>query len=205
MRFVIRLVMLLLFGLPLATCAQGAGRVPLTVRNDDLVYRAGVRIVPDASVSADSGPPASQREMRVQASVTVTNVGRQPIVLGGWPNCFFTKLELRPAEGGRASVWDEERWRAAYQQATGVIVECDFAAELAERELAPGASITDERWASSPRVRDVLGDSLAVGRYVAVLRVRPRAAPRDAPPTIRLAAGQLVLRQPTASGGAPRR
>ena len=205
MRFVIRLVMLMLLELPFAACSQGAGRVPRTVRVDDIGYSARVRIVPDSSAPADPGLPASQPLTRVQAAVTVTNLGRQPVALGRWPNCFFTILELWPATGGRVPAWDEKLWRAAYEQATGVIVECDYAGELPERELVPGASVTLERQASSPWVRDVLGDSLAGGRYRAVLRVRPQAAPRDAPPSIRLAAGEVVLRQHATTRGAPPR
>jgi hypothetical protein len=84
-----------------------------------------------------------------------------------------------------------------------LIVECDFVGVAPEQELAPGASVTVERQASGPWVRDVLGDSLPAGRYRAVLRVRPHTAGRDAPPTLGLAAGEVVLRARAAARGRP--
>jgi hypothetical protein len=203
----IRLVTLALLGLPSVACSQGVGRVgrvPVTVQVGDIVYSARVRVVADSAV-ADPGAPPSQRVERVQAAVTVTNMGRKPVELGRWPNCFFTTLELWPATAApQAPAWDEERWRAAYQRTSGVIVECDFAGRP-ESELAPGASITVEREASSPLVRDILGDSLAADQYRAALRIRPHTAPRDAPPTIRLDAGKVVLVLQPSGGRAPPR
>ena len=184
-RFVMRLVVLTILELPLAGCARGTAGVPRTTRVGDLVYSARLRVVVDS--------PGTPRP-RAQAAVTVTNAGREPVALGSWPNCFFTTLELWPvARAARAPAWDEERWRAAYQRATGVIVECDFSGGPPERELAPGASVTLERSASSPLIRDVLGDSLPGGRYRAVLRVRPHNAAPDARPSTRLDAREVVL------------
>ncbi len=194
MRFIIRLAALMLLELPVAACAQGIGGVPRTARVGDLVYRARLRVFIDSSRAPIP---------RLQAAVTVTNAGREPVALGSWPNCFFTTLELWPAAGAReAPAWDEEHWRGAYQRATGVIVECDFASGPLEHELAPGESVTFERSASSPWVRDVLGDSLAGGRYRALLRVRPPNVAPDARPSILLDAGEVVLDRNAATGAA---
>ena len=75
-----------------------------------------------------------------------------------------------------------------------MIVECDFATVRARQELPPGASLTFEREASRPLVRHILGDSLRAGMYRAVFRIRLYTAPRDAQPSLRVAAGEIVLR-----------
>jgi len=192
-RLLIRLVLLALAALALlqvpAASAQDAGRPGRSARVGDIVYRARVRVVTEALT--DAGP-----EPRLQAAVTVTNVGRRPVVLPRWwPNCFFTTLELWRAAGGTrgAPAWNEERWRVEYERATGARVECDFSTARSEGELAPGASETFERDASRALLRDILGDSLQGGRYRAVLRVRPHTAARDARPTLALHAGEVVL------------
>lgn len=163
MRLVVGLVTLAPLALPPAAGAQNVGRTPRAVRVGDVVYRARVRVGPDSLVAAiGAGLP----DPRLQAAVTVTNVGDRPVSLGRWPNCFFTTLELwpvaarRPGGAGarRAPAWDEERWRVELKRATGIIVECDFSGGPQGRELRPGASATFERGASSPWVRDVLGD-----------------------------------------------
>lgn len=195
MRHILGLATLVLLELAFTGCAGNVGRGQRTARVDAILYSAHVRAVHDSF-----GAP----EPLLQAVVTVTNTGRQPVALGPWPNCFFTTLELRPVDGGGLGpAWAEDRWRSAYARTTGIIVECDFASGSQEQALAPGASITFERQASRLKVSDVLGDSLPGGRYRAVLRVRPHTAPRDAPPLMQLDAGEVVLGRHAASPAGP--
>jgi hypothetical protein len=195
-------VALTLLEAPVAS-SQNVERTPHTVRVGDLVYRARVDVSIDSlEVVTPEADMAVRPVARLRTAVSVTNVGRRPVALGWWPNCFFTTIELWPTAAARRwaagvrrlPAWDEERWRLEYERATGIIIECDFGRGLAEREIVPGESATFEPRSALPRIRDVLGDSLPAGRYRAVLRVRPHTAARDAAPSVRLAAGEVVLR-----------
>jgi hypothetical protein len=176
---------------------QHTDLAPHTVRVGDLIYRARVDTAVDTVIVAQHGPLP---RARIQAAVTVTNVGSRIVTFDHWPGCFFTTLELWPTavdgrsrRGRRTPAWDEERWRVELHRVSGVIVECDFSTTRAGRQLPPGASLTVQRDASSPLVRDVLGDSLPSGVFRAVLRVRPHTARPDARPTLRVAAGEVVI------------
>lgn len=98
---------------------------------------------------------------------------------------------LAGAAGGPA--WDEVAWRPAYTRATGITFECDFARRAVT--LAPGASYTPPPEEAGVNVADVLGDSLAAGRYRPEARVRRHADPAGVAPTLRLAAPEVVLRR----------
>jgi hypothetical protein len=202
------LVALALLEAPAVACAQDVERAPHTVRVGDLVYRARVDVSIDSlQVVTPEGDVAVRPVARLRTAVSVTNVGRRPVALGRWPNCFFTTIELWPTAAARrwaagvrrVPAWDEERWRLEHERATRIIIECDFARELPEREIAPGDSATFEP-SVRPRVREVLGDSLPAGRYRAVLRVRPHRGARAGRPSVRLAAGEVVLRSEGAVG-----